>query len=75
MSEMSRYVKIKEACRYGSFGLTKAYDLIKQEKIDAIKDGRSTKVDLDSIDRYHKTLPKYTPGSKIAVKKAPKKPR
>jgi excisionase family DNA binding protein len=70
---MSRYAKINEACEYGRFGLTKCYKLINKEKIDAVKDGKTTLVDLDSIDRYQQTLPKFMSGSKVAVKKTPKK--
>ena len=69
---MSRYARIKEACQYGRFGLTKCYDLINAGKIDAYKDDGRTLVDLDSIDRYNKTLPKYVPGSKKTSKKTPK---
>jgi excisionase family DNA binding protein len=60
-----RYGTVKEACQYGRFGLTKCYELINQGKIDAVKDGtKTTLIDLDSIDRYQKALPKFVPGSK-----------
>jgi hypothetical protein len=65
---MSRYARIREACQYGRFGLTKCYDLINAGKIDAYKDEGRTLVDLDSIDRYNKTLPKFVPGSKKTPK-------
>jgi excisionase family DNA binding protein len=65
-----RYVRLKEACQYGRIGQTKMYELINAGKIDAYKDGRTTKVGLDSVERYNATLPKYVPGSKRPGKKS-----
>ena len=53
-----RLVTIKEACRYGRFGRDKLYQLIAEQKINAYKDGHITLVDLNSIDAYHRTLPR-----------------
>ena len=53
-----RLVLIKEACRYGRFGKDKCYQLIAAHKINAYKDGHITLVDLNSIDAYHRTLPR-----------------
>ena len=47
---------------YGKFGVTKAYELIEAGLIDAYKDGRKTLLDLDSIDRYHRSLPRLIMG-------------
>lgn len=52
-----RLVKVKEALVYGRFGRTKLYELIAAGKIEAYKDGGTTLVDLDSIDRYQASLP------------------
>jgi excisionase family DNA binding protein len=59
-----RLVSMKEACRYGRFGIDKCYELIAQEKITAYKDGHRNLVDLNSIDAYHKTLPRVTVASR-----------
>ena len=53
-----RLVTMKEACRYGRFGIDKLYELIAQEKVRAHKDGHRNLVDLNSIDEYHRTLPR-----------------
>jgi excisionase family DNA binding protein len=53
-----RLVPMKEACKYGKFGIDKCYELIAQEKIVAYKDGGRVLVDLNSIDAYHRTLPR-----------------
>ena len=55
-----RRVTVKEACAYARVGRTKLYRLIAKGKVDAYKDGVFTLVDLNSIDRYHSTLPKIT---------------
>lgn len=53
-----RLAEFKSACVYGRFGITKAYELIAADKIVAYKDGRKTLIDLDSVDRYHRSLPR-----------------
>jgi len=53
-----RLGEFKSACAYGKFGITKAYELIAAGKIEAFKAGRKTLIDLDSIDAYHRSLPR-----------------
>lgn len=53
-----RMVPLKEACRYAHWSRDTAYKLIHEGKIDAYKDGRRTFIDLDTVDRYKRTLPK-----------------
>jgi hypothetical protein len=53
-----RLVPVKEALRYGKFGLTKLYHLISDGKVDAYKDGHTTLIDLNSIDAYQRSLPR-----------------
>jgi len=53
-----RLAEFKVACAYGRFGVTKAYELIAAQQIDAYKAGRKTLIDLDSVDRYHRSLPR-----------------
>ena len=53
-----RLVELKDGCRYGKFGKTKAYELIAQERIRAYKMGGKTMIDLDSVDEYHASLPR-----------------
>jgi excisionase family DNA binding protein len=53
-----RLVALKDGCRYGKFGRTKAYELIAHEKIRAYKMGGKTMIDLDSVDEYHASLPR-----------------
>ena len=53
-----RLAEFKAACAYGKFGVTRAYELIAAGKITAFKDGRKTLVDLNTIDAYHRALPR-----------------
>jgi len=55
--KIRRLLKVKEALVYAGVGRTKLYELIAAGKIEAVKDGGSTLVDRDSIDRYHASLP------------------
>jgi excisionase family DNA binding protein len=56
-----RLANLKAACTYGGFGRTKAYELIDAGKIDAYKMGHQTMIDLNSVDRYHDSLPRIPP--------------
>jgi excisionase family DNA binding protein len=57
-NKQRRLVELKDGCRYGKFGKTKAYELIAQERIRAYKMGGKTMIDLDSVDEYHASLPR-----------------
>lgn len=48
----------KLALRYAYWGKDKAYALIHAGKIKAYKDGRSTMVDLNTVDAYKNSLPR-----------------
>jgi excisionase family DNA binding protein len=53
-----RLVEVKEACRYAHIrSRTRIYQLIRDKKIKAYKDGNRTMVDLNSLDQYHNSLP------------------
>ncbi len=58
---VERLVSVKEACRYGRFSHTTLYRLINAGKINAYKEGSRTKVDLDSVDAYKRSLPRIMP--------------
>jgi hypothetical protein len=52
-----RLAPMRDALRYGGFGHTKCYSLIKRGVIKAYRmDGR-TMVDLNTIDAFHASLP------------------
>jgi excisionase family DNA binding protein len=53
-----RLATISEACAYGRFGRTQAYELINEGKIVAYKMGHRTMVDLNTVDQYHASLPR-----------------
>lgn len=53
-----RFVQLDEAIKYAKVGRSHLYKLIQHGKIDARKDGRRTLVDLNSIDAYHRSLPR-----------------
>jgi excisionase family DNA binding protein len=55
-----KFLPFAEACRYGGFGRQTAYDLIHAGRINAVKLGRRTIIEVASIDRLHATLPKLT---------------
>lgn len=56
-----RLVTVREACAYGRFSHTKAYDYINEGRIDAYRRDKRTFIDLDSIDRMHAELTKIEP--------------
>lgn len=56
-----RLVPFKDGLAYGGFGRTKAYELIAEGKIMAVKMGSRTLIDLDTVDAYHKSLPMIEP--------------
>ena len=53
-----RLERFKAACSYARCGSTKLYELIEAGQVIAFKNGRLTLVDLDSIDRHHRSLPR-----------------
>lgn len=57
-----RLAEFKAACAYGKFGVTKAYALIATGRIAAFKDGRKTLIDLNTVDAYHRSLPRLIMG-------------
>lgn len=61
-----RLAPVREACRYGNFGHTKCYEFINEGAIIAVKRGRQTLIDLDSIDAYHASLPRIEPKASAA---------
>ena len=54
-----RLVPVAEACRYGCFRVTKAYALLAEGKITAYKLGARTLVDLDTVDEFLASLPRF----------------
>ena len=52
-----RLVTVKEALDYAHLGRSKLYDLMATGKVIGVKRGRTTLVNLDSIDAYHRSLP------------------
>lgn len=54
-----RLATVREACAYGCFGVTKAYELLGEGKIAGYKMGARTLIDLDTIDRLHASLPRF----------------
>jgi hypothetical protein len=55
-----RLITFKEALRHGRWGKDKLYELIAADKVIAYKDGHSVLVDLDSIEKYQRSLPRVT---------------
>lgn len=53
-----RLEDFQTAMRYGRYKRDKLYSLIAEEKVVAYKDGHTTLVDLDSIDKYKSSLPR-----------------
>jgi excisionase family DNA binding protein len=52
---------VREAVQYSRIGKTRLYELKDKGKIIFVKDGRLTKVDLDSVDAYYASLPRVMP--------------
>jgi hypothetical protein len=68
-------IPLKEACAKGQFGMTKAYELINEGKIDAFKMEGRVMIDAGSIERYHLSLPKIEPGSLAKRVRPPRRAR
>lgn len=57
-----RMVTVSEAMKYGGFGKTRFYQLVAAGRIEAVKDGRRTMINLNSVDRYLDSLPRMRSG-------------
>ena len=64
-----RRVTVAEAAIYGRMSKGKLYELLNQKIVAAFKDGRTTLVDLNSLDKYQSDLPPYGARSKTATEK------
>jgi excisionase family DNA binding protein len=53
-----RLVPLKEACAYARMGRDTLYKWIRAGRIDAYKDGSRTLIDLNSVDKFHNSLPR-----------------
>lgn len=56
--KQSGYLSIREACEYGKFGKSRAYELIAAGSLRVKKNGKTTLVEKKSIDRLLAKLPK-----------------
>jgi hypothetical protein len=59
-AESPRYCTVAEACRIGCFSKARLYELIGIGQVQAVKDGRKTLVDLDTVRARQANLPKTT---------------
>lgn len=59
-----RLATVREACSYGHFSHTKAYDYIRDGRIKAYKRDTRTLIDLDTIDSMNAALPMIDPRGK-----------
>jgi hypothetical protein len=53
-----RLAPFSEAMKYIGVGRTRCHQLINSGQVTAVKLGAKTLVDLDSVDRFHSTLPR-----------------
>lgn len=61
-----RFATVREAVQYSRIGKTRLYELKNKGKIIFVKDGRLTKVDLDSVDAYQASLPRVMPKAEVS---------
>ena len=47
-----RLMRLIPACEYAQVGRTKMYELINNGKVKSVKAGRSTLIDLDTVDNF-----------------------
>lgn len=47
-----RLMRLIPACEYAQIGRTKMYELINNGQVKALKAGRSTLIDLDTLDKF-----------------------
>jgi excisionase family DNA binding protein len=56
--QQPEYQTVKQTMKAVPCGMTKVYQLISEERLEAVKLGRRTLIKTASIDRLHKSLPK-----------------
>ena len=57
-----RFATVREVCVYTKLSKATIYALLNEQKIVAYKPlPRKTLIDLDSVDQYFATLPRWTP--------------
>jgi hypothetical protein len=62
-----RLATVREACLYGRFGHTMCYEYINDGSTIAYKRGGRTMIDLDSIDKFNKSLKRIEPKGEAQV--------
>jgi excisionase family DNA binding protein len=58
-----RLASVNQAMVYVGCGRTRLYELINCGAIIAVRLGGRTRVDLDSVDKYHRNLPRIGSGA------------
>lgn len=59
---MSSLLTVDEFCDEFKVGRTRAYELMRAGKIEAVKIGRSTRITRDSADTWAAALPRFIGG-------------
>ena len=67
---MSIFVSVIDAANELGVGMTKLYRLLDSGKLPAVKLERSTVIYRAALDAYIGSLLPYTPGRRVAVRKA-----
>lgn len=56
---MKRFISIRSFCDAYGVGRTRTYDLIAAGKLQAVKNGPRTMIDVESAEQWAATLPRF----------------
>ena len=63
---MKRFISIRGFCDAYGVGRTRTYDLIAAGKLQAVKNGPRTMIDVDSAEAWAASLPRFKSASALA---------
>ena len=63
---MKRFMSIRTFCDVYSVGRTRTYDLIAAGKLQAVKNGPRTMIDVESAEQWAASLPRFKSAGALA---------
>jgi len=63
---MKRFISIRDFCSAYGCGRTRTYDLIAAGKLQAVKNGPRTMIDVESAEAWAASLPSFKSGAALA---------
>lgn len=63
---MKRFISIRDFCSAYGCGRTRTYDLIATGKLQAVKNGPRTMIDVESAEQWAAALPRFISAAALA---------